>query len=285
MARALGRTSRHQPPDTTTWRAQGAALRYVPALLHLLWHTHRGYTAAIAVLRLVRACTPLAALWVGKLIMDAVVAVREASLDVSRLWELVALEIVLVCVSEIGARVSVLVESLLGELFANAINIRLMEHAATLDLCHFEDPTFYDQLERARRQTTSRLGLLTQLLTLGQDLLTLLTLGAALVVYSPWLLLVLGVAVFPSFLAETHFAALEYALFSRWTPARRQLDYLRYVGASDATAKEVHTFGLAPWLVGRYRRLAARFYEANRRLALRKGSLSTALTLLGTLGY
>jgi ATP-binding cassette subfamily B protein len=239
----------------------------------------------MVVLRLLRAFTPLATLWVGKLIIDAVVAVREASLDVSRLWELVVLEIVIVLVGEMLARASVLVESLLGELFSNYTNIRLMEHAATLDLYHFEDPMFYDRLERARRQTTNRIGLLAQLLTMGQNVLTLLSLGAALFVYSPWLVLILAVAVLPSFLGETHFAALEYALFSRWTPARRQLDYLRYVGASDATAKEVHMFGLASWLVGRYRRLAERFYAENKRLAVRKGSVSTALSILGTLGY
>ena len=154
MAHASRQTSRRQPKEAATWRAQLVALRYVPSLLQLMWQTHRGYTAALAVLRLLRAFTPLATLWVGKLIIDAVVAVREASLDVSQLWELVALEIVIVLVGEMLARVSVLVESLLGELFSNYTNMRLMEHAATLDLYHFEDPTFYDRLERARRQTT-----------------------------------------------------------------------------------------------------------------------------------
>lgn len=100
-----------------------------------------------------------------------------------------------------------------------------MEHASTLDLYQVEDPAFYDQLERARRQTTGRIGLLTQLLAMGQDALTLLSLGAALFVYSPWLLLLLAVAVLPGFLGETHFAALEYSLLYRWTPERRQLDY------------------------------------------------------------
>ena len=285
MAHAPGRTSRRQPKDAVTWRAQLAALRYVPALLQLMWHTHRGYTAAMAVLRLLRAFIPLATLWVGKLIIDTVVAVRETSPDVARLWELVALEIGIVLFGEVLARASVLVESLLGELFSNYISERLMEHAATLDLYHFEDPTFYDRLERARRQTTNRIGLLAQLLTMGQNILTLMSLGAALFVYSPWLLLVLAAAVLPSFLGETHFASLEYALFSRWTPARRQLDYLRYVGASDETAKEVHMFGLAPWLVGRYRRLSKRFYEESKRLLIRKGSVSTALSIIGTLGY
>jgi ATP-binding cassette subfamily B protein len=250
-----------------------------------MWQTHRGYTAAMAVLRLFRAFIPLATLWVGKLIIDAVVEMREAPADFSRLWQLVALEIVIVLVGEMLARASVLVESLLGELFSTYTSLRVMEHAATLDLYHFEDPTFYDRLERARRQTSNRIGLLAQLLTLGQDVLTLMSLAAAILVYSPWLLLILAVAVLPSFLGEMHFAAIEYALASRWTPARRQLDYLRYVGASDETIKEVQLFGLAPWLVGRYRRLAERLYGEHKRLSIRKGSLSTALSILGTLGY
>ena len=285
MARSPTRTTGRQPKEAATWRAQLAALRYVPAFIQLMWQTHRGYTAAMAVLRLFRAFTPIATLWVGKLIIDAVVAAREGGSDISRLWELVALEIVIVLVGEILTRASVLVESLLGDLFSTYTSERLMEHAATLDLYHFEDPTFYDRLERARRQTTNRVGLLGQLLTMGQDVLTLISLGAALCVYSPWLLLVIAVAVLPSFVGETHFASLEYSLFSRWTPARRQLDYLRYVGASDETAKEVHMFRLAPWLVGRYRQLSERFYEENKRLAIRKGSISTALSILGTLGY
>jgi ATP-binding cassette, subfamily B, bacterial len=279
------RISRRQTKEAATWHAQLAALRYVPALIQLMWQTHRGYTAAMAVLRLCRACIPVATLWVGKLIIDAVVAVRETSLDLSQLWELVALELLIILVGEVLARASVLVESLLGDLFSNYTSVRLMEHAATLDLYHFEDPTFYDRLERARRQTSNRIGLLAQLLTMGQDVLTLMSLGAALFVYSPWLLLVLAVAVLPSFLGETHFASLEYSLFSRWTPERRRLDYLRYVGASDETAKEVQTFGLAPWLIERYRRLAERFYDENKRLSIRKGGISTALSIIGTLGY
>jgi ATP-binding cassette, subfamily B, bacterial len=285
MAPSPTLTSRRQVNKAPPWRAQLAALRYVPAFIELMWQTHRGYTAAMAVLRLVRSFTPLATLWVGKLIIDAVVAGREGAPDFSRLWELVALEIVIVLVGEVLVRASVLVESLLGERFSNYTSERLMEHAATLDLSHFEDPTFYDRLERARRQTSNRIGLLAQLLTMGQDVLTLISLGAALFVYSPWLLLILAVAVLPSCLGEMHFAALEYALVSRWTPGRRQLDYLRYVGASDETVKEGQILQLAPWLVGRYRRLAAQLYEEHKRLSIRKGSLSTALSILGTVGY
>ncbi len=277
----------HRQPENKqpSWRERIAALRYVPPLVRLVWQTHRVYTSVMVALRLVRAFIPVATLWIGKLIIDAVIARREAQATFTHLWKLVALEIAIVLGGEMLARASSLVESLLGDLFSNLTSVRLMEHAAALDLYHFEDPTFYDQLERARRQTTGRIGLLMQLIQMAQDAITLVSLGGALLVYSPWLLLLLAVAVVPSFLGETHFASLEYSLLFRWTPERRQLDYLRYIGASDVTAKEVQMFGLAPWLIGRFRALSEKFYDENKRLSVRKAFISTGLSIIGTAGY
>ena len=237
------------------------------------------------ILRLARAFVPVAVLWIGKLIIDAVVAARGGSFDSKYLWQLVGLEIALAFLGEVLARLSGVVESLLGDLFSNRTSIMLMQHAALLDLYQFEDPAFYDQLDRARRQTTGRIGLLAQLLSMSQDALTLASLGAVLLVYSPWLLLLLAVAVVPGFLGEAHYAALEYSLLFRRTPERRQLDYLRYLGASDRPAKEVQLFGLAEWLVERYQKLSTRFYEENKQLTIRRSAVATLLSAVGLLGY
>ncbi|MEP6617975.1 MAG: ABC transporter ATP-binding protein [bacterium] len=268
------------------WRERIAALRYLPALLGLVWQTHRGYTFAMIVLRLVRSVIPVAALWAAKLIIDQVVMLAKTpGGSLTTLWRVVAIELGVVIVGELLARTSSLVESLLGDLFSNYISVRLMRHAATLDLAQFEDPAFYDHLDRARRQTTARIGLIAMLLSMAQDLLTLATLAAALVVHNPWLLLLLTVAIVPSFLGETHFAALSYSLLFRRTPERRELDYLRFVGASDKTAKEVQMFGLAGWLSDRYAALSQRYYEENKRLSIQKSVVSALLSLVSTLGY
>lgn len=261
------------------------ALRHVPRLLRMVWETHRGFTAAMLVLRLVRGFIPIATFWVGKLIIDTVLAARAGTAGWDDLWGYVAIEIAIVVTGEVLARASTLIESLLGDLFSNRMSVRLMEHAARLDLAQFENPQFYDHLERARRQTVGRIALLAQLLAIGQDTITLLTLAGALLAYSPLLLVLLVVAIVPMFLGETHFAALGYSLLFRWTPERRQLDYLRFVGASDKTAKEIQMFDLAPWLVERYRDLAERFYDENRKLSVKRGIVSAALSVLGTIGY
>jgi len=269
----------------SSWRDRLDALRYLPALFRLIWRTHRGYTAGIVVLRVVRSVIPVATFWVGKLILDSVIGAKAGAAPLSNVWRYLVLELLIVLGAEILARASSLIESLLGDLFSNEMSVELMKHAAKLDLAQFEDPEFYDHLERARRQTLGRIALLSLLLSMSQDGLTLLTLAGALIAYSPWLLILLALAVIPSFLGETHFASLGYSLLFRWTPERRQLDYLRYVGASDKTAKEVQMFGLAPWLTDRYRELSQRFYEENRKLSVRRAVVSASLSVVGTMGY
>ena len=207
-----------------TWRERLAAFRNIPPLAKLIWRTHAGYTIAMMLLRLMRAFVPVATFWVGKLILDTVIAVRDGKAELPALWRYVAIEIAIVVTGEILARASSMIESLLGDLFSNVMSVRLMEHAATLDLAQFEDPTFYDHLERARRQTVGRIALLTQVVGITQEAITLVTIAGVLIAYNPWILLLLAGAVLPSVLGETRFASLGYSLLFRWTPERRQLD-------------------------------------------------------------
>lgn len=267
------------------WRQGSRALSSVREFLLLVWRTHHGYAIATVLLRLLRAGVPIAMLWVAKLIIDTVVAARTGGPNISRLWLLVGMELVIVTAGEALDRASAAVESLFADLCANRISERMIAHAGTLDLRHFEDPSFYDRLDRAQRQTTGRIGLLTQVLSVGQDSLTLLSLASGVFVYSPWLLVLLLVAILPGLFGEAHFSSLEYSLLYRMTPERRTLDYLRFLSAGDRTAKEVQVFGLSDWLRGRFRKLAERLHDANRRLAWRKGVTSTLLAWLGITGY
>src|SRR5918997_3668856 len=289
VVRGNGRGRMPATPNAS-WRQRLQALKHLPKLLRMVWDTEPRYVVGILLLRVARSAVPLAVLWVGKLIVDEVVHAVDVvgaggPVPWSRLALLLGIELAIALVGEALSRVSALLESLLGDLFANRTSVMLMRHAATLDLEQFEDAEIYDRLERARRQTVGRIGLFTLLLATVQDLITLATLAVALAVYVPWLLVLLAVAVLPSLLGETHFASLGYSLLYSWTPERRQLDYLRYIAASDVSAKEVKLFGLSDHLVDRYERLARDFYEANKSLAVRRSLISSLLAGIGTLGY
>jgi len=252
----------------------------------MVWNTSPGITSATIVLRLVSAVIPVCQLWVGKLIIDQVVqSISGRTANHHQIWVLVAYEIGLAVLSDLLSRAINLCDSLLGDKFTNHVSLRLMEHATQLDLVSFEDPVFYDKLDRARRQTTARLGMLAVLAGMGQQTLTLLSLSAAVVSFSPWFLVLLVAAVIPAFLGETRFAMLAYSILYRWTPERRELDYLRMLGASSQSAKEVKIFGLGQYLADRSRVLFDRFYRENKALAVKRAASGSLLNLLPTAGY
>ena len=287
----MNQTSRLRPaaavPGTKpSWRARFAALRYLPAFFRMIWHTQPAYTALNVGLRIVKSAVPPASLYVAKLIIDEVVRISQGG-EVDQPWllTLVAIEFGLAIGSDLLNRGINLLDNLLGDLFANASSVRLMTHAATLDLDQFEDAEFYDQLERARRQTTGRVVLMSQVLSQFQDLVTVVFFTAGLVAFNAWLVALLVLAVVPAFLGETRFNQERYSLTRQWTPQRRELDYLRYVGASDETAKELKTFGLSGFLVDRFRALSDRYYRENRALALRQAGWGLVLSALGSAGY
>ena len=196
-----------------------------------------------------------------------------------------AYEVALVVLSDLLSRGINLFDSLLGDKFTNHVSLLLMQHAAKLDLVSFEDPVFYDKLDRARRQTTARLGMLATVAGMGQQLITFASLSAAVVSFSPWFLVLLVAAVVPAFLGETRFAMLAYSILYRWTPERRELDYLRLLGASSHSAKEVKIFGLGNYLAERSRGLFDRFYKENKALAIKRAATGSLLNLLPTAGY
>jgi ATP-binding cassette subfamily B protein len=247
----------------------------------MVWETSPALSTLALLLRLIASAVPVAQLWVGKLIIDQIVHPRPNR----SVWILVAIQIAIVIVGDLLARGISLSDSLLGDRFTNHIGIRLMEHAGKLDLATFEDPVFYDKLERARRQTTARMGMLAQLAGMLQQLITLVSLSGAVIWFSPWLFVLLVAALVPSFLGETRFAMLAYSILFRWTPERREMDYLRLLGASNQSAKEVKIFGLQGYLIERSRTLFERFYDENRGLAIRRAFTGFALNLLPVAGY
>jgi ATP-binding cassette subfamily B protein len=284
-------------PNVGSLKARFGALRTLRPFLAMVWRTSAHLTAWSLLLRLMRALLPVVSLYIGKLIIDDVVQLVQLPqrpisltqwLDSGQLEGLGALllaEFALAILSDVLGRIVSLLDSLLSERVTNASSVSLMEHAATLDLEDFEDAEFQDQLERARRQTSGRLTLMTQLFGQAQDIVTVASFAGGLLVYAPWLIALLVVALLPVFLGEAHFNAQTYTLDFGRTPERRELDYVRQTAASVETAKEVKIFGLSRFLIERYRSLADAFYAANRRLAMRRAGWGGVLTGIGTMGY
>lgn len=277
---------KEEPEFWSGWRDRLAALRNVPVVLRFVWESGRAVVVFGVLSRVLASLLPVALFWVSKLIIDTIVRLVTTHQPVGdRLWWLVACEFAIAVLMGLLGRAIDYSDALLAGKYMHYISVRVMEHAASLDLLAYEDPVFYDRLERARVQATDRLYMIQAIGRLIQQVITTITLSVSIMLFSPWLLLLLIVGVIPAFVGETHFAFLGYAKNFRQTPIRRQLDYLRILGGSKEAAKELKLFGLKDFLASKFRRLSTQVYEEDIALARKKGIAGSALSAIGTAGY
>ena len=270
----------------TGWHERLAALRNVPLVLRIVWESGGTVVALGLIFRMFAALLPIALLWVTKLIIDTVVhVVNTHQAAPTRLWHLVAIEFGLAVLASVLSRAVDFLDALLADNYTRHVSIKVMKHAAELDLIAYEDPIFYDRLERARVQATDRLGMIQSIGRLVQQVVTTVSLSVSIMLFSPWLMLLLIAGVLPAFLGESHFAFLSYAKNFRQTPVRRQLDYLRVLGGSKEAAKELKLFGLKDFLTGRFTRLANQIYDEDVALARRRLVAGVLLSIIGAAGY
>ena len=261
------------------------ALRNLPPLLRILWDSGPSVVTWGILFRIIVAFAPLGIAAVAAWIVNGVQGRIMGQELRPHFWWMVALEVILAVTMAALLRVIDYLDSVLADRYTHYVSIRVMDQASKLDLTTYEDPIFYDRLERARVQATDRLAMIQQMGRLLQQSVTTLAFTAVLLQSSPWLLLLMAAGVFPSFLGETHYAFLGYAKNFRQTPAKRQMDYLRQVAASREGAKELKVFGLSGFLTGRFRQISQRICEENVALSRRKLFWGGSLALVGTLGY
>ena len=282
----MNETINQDQAPQTRWRERIKSLNDIPPLFAMVWKSAPRVVIANLFLRLTVALIPLAMLAVTRVIIDSIYGFTSHQRALpSIFWWLVVLEFALGGLAAILARCINFCDVILADRYTHYVSVRIMKHAGTLDLTTFENPHFQDMLERARVQGTDRVAMIQSAGLLVQQFVTTASLAASIYLVSPWILVALLACLIPSFLGETHFAFLGYSLSFRQTPARREMEYLRLVGGSKESAKELRLFGLGSFLVERFSALSTEIRRQNFGLARRKLIMGSLLTVLGTLGY
>ena len=263
-----------------------ASLKFVPRFFSEIRKVNPPLFYLNVFMRLVSAFLPVAMLWVGKEIVDEVVLqIASESKDLHRLWILVGGEFTLAIASDLLGRAISLTDALLGDQYSINSSVKLIRKTSELELNQLEDADFYDKLERARQQTTGRVALMSNVLTQSQDVVVIASLLVGVVAFEPWLIILLVVSIIPTIINEIKFSGTSYSLARSWTQERRELDYLRYAGASDVTAKEVKLFGLSDYLAERFENLSQKYFTENKKLAYSRASWGSFFNVVSTGAY
>jgi len=276
-----------QDKKEVNWKGGFKAIKFLPRFFKEIFESGKFIFTLNLFCRLLNAFTPILILWVGKLIIDEIIleAGDAATGNLSTLWWYIGIELAIVVLSDLINRSINLTDGLIGDLYSNHSSVTIIKKTRDLSISQLEDSEIYDKLERARIQTNGRVGLMTNILSQIQSLIVAISLIAGLIYFEPWLIVLLIVSIIPSFINELNFSSSRYSIARSWTHERRELDYLRYIGANSNTAKEVKLFGLVDFISNRFKKLSHQYYLVNRDLAVRRTMLGTGFNLLGTLSY
>ena len=267
-----------------------SALRNTPQAFRLVWAASRSAALVGVGLTLVSAALPAAQAWAGKLIIDAVVEAANGAMGMAGglryVLPFLILELALVFISSLTNQVRSLSDRVLQSHLTNHINGMIIRKAISLDLQFFENPIFYDTLQNARRQAdTSALSIVRSTLQMVQQAITLVSLIALLLRFSPWLAVIVFVAAIPSFLSQSQYAERAFRAVSRRAPESRLLNYLEMLLTGNETVKEIKLFGLGQTLLERYQTLFTKFYEEDRAIAQKRTIAGLGWGMLSSLVY
>src|SRR5690554_5851653 len=272
--------------NKTSIKSSFNALVYIPRFFKEIWKVNKKLFVLSAFCRLIGALLPVVILWLGKLIIDEIILqVSLETPDYTSLWTYVATEFALIILSDLISKTISLTDGLLNDEYSITTSITIIKKTNQINISLLEDSEFYDKLERARTQTSGRVGLMSNVLGQVQSTISIATLVAGLIYFEPYLIILLVLSIIPSFINEVRFSQQQYSLARSWTSERRELDYLRFIGANDKTAKEIKLFGLTDFVVDRFKNLSNEYYQLNKTLAIKRSALGFLFNVLGTLSY
>jgi len=276
-------------PLLQRWKEFHRSFTHTPQAVKLVWQTDRWATIGLGFLTLGGALLPATQAWVGKLIVDGVVASIQRGADpevVRRVFVYLILELALFLLNTGLNHARRLIQQLIQLQLANRIRGEIIQKALTLDLAFFEHPDFYDRLQNARRESGYKpVDLINDTFLIVQNTITLISFAVLLLRFSPWLVIILLVTSIPAFIAETRFSEEGFRLLTRRAPETRQINYLSRLLTEDTSAKEIKLFNLGETLLARYMTLFDKFFREDKSLALRRAVAGFGLGLIATLGF
>ena len=271
------------------WRQLRQSFTHTPQAVRFVWRTNSWATLGLGLLTLGGALLPATQAWVGKLIVDGVVASMQSPQDreqVRKVFIYLLIELALFLLSAAFNHGRRLIQQLIELQLANRIRGEIIGKALTLDLAYFEDSDFYDRLQNARREGGYKpMELINDTFLIIQNVITMISFALLMLRFSPWLVVVLLATSIPAFIAETRYSERAFRLLTWRAPETRQVNYLSRLLTEDTAAKEIKLFNLGGTLLKRYTTLFDKFFEEDKSLALRRATAGFSLGLIATLGF
>lgn len=241
-----------------------AALRHLPGVFRLVWSASPPLTATMVATSLIRGAIPALNALILKMFIDAVVAGIQLQ-SLGPLWLPLGLQLATSIPERWLETGSKMAQQLLQERIVMYVHVLIFEKANALDLAYFEQPEFYNTLQRVSGESIYRPAMIVvQTFDLLRTVITLCLMSVILWQLTWWLTLLMLLLPLPSFLINAHYGWTSYLRAWRQSPERRKQIYYHQLLTFDQFNKEIKLFDLGNFFVRQYRLLVEKLYREAR---------------------
>lgn len=230
----------------------GPFLSTVRRALSLVWQSSPRLAVASVVVRILQGLLPLLMLYLTKLLIDAVTEGLNTPTDDSALTRIISMLAGLAGVAGISAMLSVaagLISKIQAQVVTDHMYALLQAKSVEVDLEYYENAQYQDTLHHAQQEAPYRpTAILNAVLQLGQNSISLLSMGAILWWLHWGIIPVLAATAIPYFLVRLQQSNMFYAWQRTRIPLERKAWYVNALLTQATAAKEIRLFDLGPRL-------------------------------------
>ncbi|SHF73463.1 ATP-binding cassette, subfamily B [Caldanaerobius fijiensis DSM 17918] len=222
----------------------------------LIWDTSPAIYLLKVLTTLFNGLQPVVAVYLTKLIVDAIVAgIRAGDFQpyYRRIIFYVVLQIGILFIKFVITNISQLIDTVFGDILASHIRIQIMNKAKDVDYIYFDMPEFYNSMENANREAGYRpMSIMSNAFGFLSTLITFLGFAAVISRYSVLVMLLVIILSIPASIVDNRFRKKIFSIMSSKSKERRKLDYIANLLTLKDYAKEVRLFDLGGYFIGRY---------------------------------
>ena len=254
-------------------------------IFKLVWETNKFLLIGMVVLSVLDGVLPLMNAFIAKNLINELIAIfnsqsKDALVGVIGV---LILQFVYLVLSRAATQFKSTITILAGEMVTSHIRIKIAQKAEEIDLANFDRPEFYEKLENANREASSRpINILNSTLSLFSGIISTISFIISLAALHALIPVILIVLALPSAIINFAYRKITFKYIKDHTTDRRRMNYFTNVLVNKDYVKEIKLLDLHEIFIEKYRNLFTVYFNGLKKIHVRECVLHISIHLFST---
>lgn len=254
-------------------------------ILKLVWDTSRFLLIGMVFISILEGVFPLLNIYISSRLINALIDVFGAK-DWSQMEPVIGLlilQFIYLILSRATTQFKGTLTNLSGEMVISHIKVKIAKKTKEIDLADFDRPEFFEKLENANREASSRpISILTATLGFFSNLISTVSFIVTLGTLHPLIPIGLLLLALPSAIINFKYRKVTFRYIKEHSTDRRRMHYFTNTLSNRDQVKEIKLLDLHETFISRYLEVFASYFKGLKRIFIREDVLHIVIYTLST---